>query len=384
MDRGRPNEWPSWRARHPLGVACALGALALVACSRGPDAGPEGGRAFPGESGKQDVFGRSLSGVAAPYDADESLREQEERLETEMGFRREVGWDIVGRVLDPVPLLGLAEEAEDEPEVELPDGEVPQVPRWSTWYGVDDFKRIFQHLYEGLGTDGRARRQPFSDEQLDEAFEEAARAAERSSRWPLERYLHYVDRLGGCPEGVSEQECARSRQSKFSGAASGNARITYSPATVRHLLDNYAEIVECLDTLDELSMDAEPADPDNFTACFEKEFPSDAVLVKAQWVRADLGMDMPAYDTDAETLEHLTSDESSNDWGDGDRRVDPGGEDVFTIETRNGDVYRLAGLHIMTKETRHWMWVTLFWSDAPDSDFGEDRPAWLEERLGPV
>jgi hypothetical protein len=29
----------------------------------------------------------------------------------------------------------------------------------------------------------------------------------------------------------------------------------------------------------------------------------------------------------------------------------------------------------MTKELEHWVWVTLWWSDRPDEDFGADRPA---------
>jgi hypothetical protein len=43
----------------------------------------------------------------------------------------------------------------------------------------------------------------------------------------------------------------------------------------------------------------------------------------------------------------------------------------------NGIRMRLAALHIITKELRDWMWVTLFWSDTPSTDFGEDRPAEL-------
>ncbi len=50
----------------------------------------------------------------------------------------------------------------------------------------------------------------------------------------------------------------------------------------------------------------------------------------------------------------------------------------------NGNTFRLAGMHIMTKETRHWMWVSLFWSESPDADFGADRPDFIREGLDPV
>ena len=79
-------------------------------------------------------------------------------------------------------------------------------------------------------------------------------------------------------------------------------------------------------------------------------------------------------------------------WGDGDRRASPTEDKIVTIRLRNGDIYRLAGLHIMTKELRHWLWITLWWSDRPDEDFGADRPAsfqaldpvWSQYKMGVV
>ncbi|RMG19332.1 MAG: hypothetical protein D6729_05615 [Deltaproteobacteria bacterium] len=330
--------------------------------------------------GKTDAFGRQLVGRAAPYEADLDLRAEERRLQHDMARRRQVAWEIVGRVLEPVPLLGLAED----PASAESEEEIPRVPRWQTWYGVDDFKRLFQHLYETLGPEGRAVREPFDPEAIDAAERWNAKAAERSSRWPLERYLRYVEALGECPEGMEADACARLRQSQFSGAARGNARMVYSPATVRHLLESYPAILECLDSLETLPLDARPASDDNFSYCFNREFPPDAVLVKAQWVRADFGATLPAWDTDGDALARRLDPQKSADWGEGDRQVAPDPSEIFTIRLRNGDTYRLAGLHIMTKELRHWVWITLFWSDRPDSDFGADRPPELTRRLGEV
>lgn len=337
---------------------------------------------FDGTGGKSDVFGRSLAGIAAPYEADPSLREREDQLAARMQLRRAEAWRIVGRVLDPVPLLGLADRAE-RGEVELADGEVPHVPRFQTWYGVDDFQRMFQHLYEEHGAVNRAAREPFDADAIDDAIEWNATAVDRSSRWPLDRYLRYVDRLGVCPEGTPEDECVRRIQSNFSGAASGNARIAYSPATMRHLLESYGAILNCLDGLEELTFAAEPSF-DNFTFCFTEEFPADAVLIKAQWVRADFGMELPVYDTHARTIARHLSPSNSGDWGEGDRTANPSSDEIYTIRLRDESTYRLAGFHIMTKETRHWMWITLWWSDEPDTDFGADRPAELIDQLDPV
>jgi mono/diheme cytochrome c family protein len=358
--------------------------VALLSACDPPESPPSDNEPhdFPvSEGGKTDVFGRALAGVAAPYEPDLGLAANEMRLASEMGYRREVAWQIVSRTLDPVPLLGLA-EATDE-RVMLPDGEVPRVPRFETWYGVDDFKRMFQYLYEGLGEDGRARRAPFSEDDLATIFEWNAAAIERSSRWPLERFIQYVNRLGVCPEGTEEADCARMLQSNFSGGAGGNARITYAPATMLHLLRSYPRILACLDELETLTLDREPS-MDNFSFCMEQEFPPDAVLIKAQWVRADFGMQVPTWDTDANAILRALDPATAGEWATPDRMSNPPPSQIYTIRLLNGDTFRLAGLHIMTKELRHWTWITMWWSDTPTEDFGADRPDFIRERLDPV
>ena len=361
--------------------------LASVGCTAdagsGTGTGGSGGD-FPVEpGGKEDVFGRRLIGKAAPYEADESLAAREDELRGEMRARREAAWRTVAHVLEPVPLLGLEASAGEHEEIRLPDGEVPRVARWETWYGADDFKRMFQHLYEGLGAEGRAARAPFDDAAIDEAFTWNATALDRSERWPLERYLKYVNDLGVCPEDLSAEECARRIQSNFSGASHGIARIAYSPATMRHLLRHYAGVLECLGRLDTVAFDVAPEREDNFTLCFGEELPIDAVLVKAQWVRADFGMDLPAYDTDGQSLGRILAGQAH--WGErGDRRASPGPSEIHTIRLRDGSTYRLAGMHVMTKELRHWQWITLWWSDLPDEDFGEDRPAFVRDAIPSV
>ena len=362
----------------------------MAACGHEDDTPPAStppatAQAFPGDGlGKTDVFGRALAGVAADYEADNTLSAKEQQLETDMAFRRQVAWEVVERVLDPVPLLGLADAAASNEEIMLPEGEVPKVPRYQTWYGVDDFKRMFRELFERLGPQGRAARAPFTATELDTIFAWNAEALDRSQRWPLERFLKYVKQLGVCPADTSEEDCAQSLQSQFSGAAAGNTRIAYSPATIRHLLENYGATLACLESLKTTGLNVPPTNPDqNFSACFDSEFPSDAVLIKAHWVRADFGRKLPAFDTHAEALEDVIGEGRIADWANGNREVDPSPDDIVTIQMKSGDTYRLAGFHIMTKELRHWLWITLWWSDNPASDFGADRPASLT-KLDPV
>ncbi|MCC7535260.1 MAG: cytochrome c [Deltaproteobacteria bacterium] len=366
--------------------AITVGCVALLlvsACTGSGGPAADDAREFPlpeGDEGKTDVFGRKLAGIAAPYAADATLgrAEVEETLRTDHRRRRETAWQILSRVLDPVPLVGLADSAGVHEEIRLPDGEVPRVPRFQTWYGVDEIRRMFRYAYERLGEDGRRRRAPLPDSLLEETLAWNATELDRSSRWPLDRYLRFVDDLGTCPEGLSGDECARLRQSRFSGSVFGVARIVYAPSTVRHLLRSYARIVDCLGTRDTLALEARPVDEGNFTACLASEMPTDAVLVKAQWVRADLTPRMAAFDTDASAVARMMAEGSSADWGmDGDRQVEPAPGRSYEIRLRDGSLYRLAGLHVMTKELRHWTWVSMWWSDLPDADFGADRPQSL-------
>src|SRR5690606_18600687 len=124
--------------------------------------------------------------------ADEDVAHE---LDTNVRARRDQAWKTIRQVLEPVPLLGLAEAAQEH-DIELPDGEIPKVPRWETWYGMDDLKRMFQHLYGELASAQRLVRAPFGPSHLEDIETWNAAALERSRLWPLERYLREIERLG--------------------------------------------------------------------------------------------------------------------------------------------------------------------------------------------
>jgi mono/diheme cytochrome c family protein len=461
-----------------------LGALLSSACG-GSAADGASPQTLPwGEEGgpKSDVFGRSLVGAPNPYPSDPALVAdpvgQEARLAADMRARRAQGWATAFKALEPVPLLGLADQLDARPACEpgvadkdldkcegkgdeaacgamssgdvtgicgwdadagtcapvcdnltLPDGEeIPRIPRWETWYGVEDVNRIFAQAYAQLDEEDKLGRAPLSDFLIGQSMRSAHEEKDRSDRWPLRRYTDAVLDLFGCDltpaDGESDEafadRCALARQSEFSGASAaggGIARIMYSPAMVLHVMRNYAEVLGCPGESTAATWCEGPdcADPpDNFSTCFGSEFPGDAgdpfgafdpaevgdeaaeglaslphpggsVLIKAVWSRVGFGFELPAYDTNAEALKRRIEPGARAEWEpEGDRLYGadsafPGPDDIYTIQTRAGSVYRLTGLHIMSKELRHWQWVTLWWSDDPDTDFGEDRPANFAE-----
>ena len=428
----------------------ALAAVGVAGCAAGPEPGPDI-CAIGRTSASLGLADRAIVGPADLYPADGSLRGREEELRRSQEARRQAAWAAAGRVLAPVAL------AED-----LPSGVTAELPRFQTWYGRDDFQRLFHRLYEGLGPAGRAARAPFGDAAIDDALGWNAGAVHESENWPLERYQAYV--------------AAIDLQAEVGGTG-GIGRVAYSPGAVRHLLGSYAATLPCVrgeappafvdgagppdrrlvrqpldipacgrreigpffvaggetlraeaegDGAATLRLLAGPAeareevcgagpgeacvangpgpvvvevtasDPGGravvtvelgearptWAACLAGPFPLDAAVVKADWRRADFGAPLAVHDTSAEALRRRLAE--GQDWGEGEGAADPDPEadEIDSVTLPNGQRYRLAALHVMTKELDHWMWLTLWWSPDPDADFGADRPAAIAE-LGP-
>jgi hypothetical protein len=130
-----------------------------------------------------------------------------------------------------------------------------------------------------------------------------------------------------------------------------------------------------------LTIDYQEADP-AWAPCLSSPFPLDAAVVKADWRRAELGFQVPVFDTSAAGMAATLASDGDQAWV-AAAQADPGGESIYTVAMPTGARYRLAGLHLMTKELDHWLWVTMWWSPDPDRDFGADRPAAITALGGP-
>jgi len=306
---------------------------------------------------------RKAMGLASEYPADRSLRGRLTELEGSQKARREAAWKAVGRVLAPVPLAaGIAKK----------DGTAATVPRFRTWYGRDDFMRLFGKLYDELPPADRKARKPFSTEQIQKAFEANATSLGESSD------EEYFARLAEITDD----------DKKLQGAGS-NHRVGYSPGLFRHMLGNYGNLFECLPKMASIPADQEPASKTNFAPCFKEEFPEDAVITKMSWSRALWGEErlaMPTFKTDAKTVADKLAGKPAADeggWGNPTGEVDPPESSIYSVTTERGMQFRLNAIHIVTKELREWLWITLWWSDSPDTDFGQDRPEEIKALPGP-
>lgn len=162
---------------------------------------------------------RYVIGEAAPYAPDLALAARDGELERSIAARRQAAWQIVERVLAPVPLA--------EPQLVQRFGADAVLPAWHSWYAKDDFERVFKTLYRDLGPEGRAVQAPLD---ATAGFAANAIALDSDPAWPQQRYddhLAAIDTLD-----------------KLAGVG-GASRVGYSPGAMGHLIESYAEQDAC-------------------------------------------------------------------------------------------------------------------------------------------
>jgi hypothetical protein len=300
---------------------------------------------------------RKIVGAARPYDADPSLRARTAELAGNVAARRKVAWHALAKILRPVTLT--------ESKV-LVGGKPPTLPLFRTWYGKDDLERVFAKIYAAKSPAARAARAPITDGEVDAAF--AWNASDQGS-FADDDYLARIAK-------VSDPESAH--------GLAGNARVAYSPGFVRHMVKDYAAEVACLPKLGSFARTDAPPSASNFAPCFSAEFPIDAALVKASFFRADFGMTLPTHRTDAATIaKRMSGALDDGGWAKGEGTAAPTAAEIYTLKTSDGSTFRMPALHLVTKELREWLWITLFWAEDPDTDFGADRPQEIRDLGGP-
>jgi hypothetical protein len=125
-----------------------------------------------------------------------------------------------------------------------------------------------------------------------------------------------------------------------------------------------------------LNVQYSPPARSNVATCLESVFPTSAATVAIEWRRTDLGMPLPTYDTSATGLARRLAPQSDATWGaEGDGTAEPSAREAYTMRLPVGSSFRLAGMHIRTRELEHWLNITLWYSPRPNEDFGADRPA---------
>jgi hypothetical protein len=329
--------------RAPFASVALLAAGILAGCF-GSHATEEVGVA----EGEMTPLDRLVIGRATTYPADLSMRDALPELRASQSVRRKQAWEIARKVLEPVTLDSGTTGA---------DGGVTtarSLPRFQTWYAKDEILPMFDRVLRGLSKDDLAAHKPPTSAAIEEAFAWESGRARSLPGWSeqrLQQRLSELDQNGTANLG-------------------GPERVLMSPALVGHLYAHYDRILGCIGNVP--GPDEPPTSTTSFAPCVGEEFPPGAVVVKARWVPDALPLE--AFDTSANAL---SSTLARGDWGAAPRTASPGEGSIYTMRLPSGIRMRLAALHIATKELRDWMWVSLFWSDTPNTDYGADRPTEL-------
>lgn len=425
-------------------VAAGLGAGA--GCGDNLD-GDDGGacEGLGGQAQALHQADRKLVGGAAPYAADGLLRGREAELNSSMAARRAAAWAAVARVLDDVPFAidpgaGApaaiprwhtwygADDVErlfDKLFRELPEDarraraplddaaidaafawnvtavdELPSWPeqRWLDYlaaldteaevHGIGGIPRVTyspgaaRHLLASypqiVACEGQPAPPPFADAPTPgprRMVREPMVLAACEARTYGPYFVGAGETLSARVDGGAELRL-RQDDAGAEPACVGEACEASGPGPV------WLEVVATGGSgLATLTVDYQEADP-AWSACLAAPFPLDAAIVKAEWRRAELEIEVAVHDTSAAGLAALG--ERADTWGEGAGWADPGEDEIYTLTLPEGGArYRLTGLHLMTKELDHWLWVTLWWSPEPDEDFGADRPAAIDALGGP-
>ncbi|MBX3234411.1 MAG: hypothetical protein KIT84_13305 [Labilithrix sp.] len=337
--------------KNPRALLTLLGAVALAACSAAgdDDVGSQEQNAQP--------IDRLLIGKAAAYPADLTMRQRAPLFDASMAARRKTAWDVIARTVAPVAI------ATTEPE---PAGEIATnltLPRFQTWHAREEILPMFDRLFRGLDETARARRAPFDAQAIEDVFPWNATRATSLASFTQARLDQRRAELA-TPEGLA--------------SLGKDPRVLMSPDYVQHLFESYGKVLSCKpsDPIDPASgvVPTDPESPADFAPCLEGEFPPGAVAIKTRWMPSSAPV--PVYDTSASALRARLAENGTFPEA-GDTQADPTPAQAYTMQITPDARTRLVALHIMTKELRDWVWITMWWSPEPNSDFGADRPASL-------
>ncbi|RZA26208.1 MAG: hypothetical protein EOP10_04345 [Proteobacteria bacterium] len=313
----------------------------LSACSQGPEV----------STVDADAIGRHILGPALSTDQPVEISDKKpEDIIASLALTRAKGWEIFGQVI-----------AEETLKIESPTGESlsVNVPRFLTWYSPEDVNRLFSLSLDQLDEGGLERGDPLSE-----------------SLWSQSQTL-LLNELKTMPSPVQKKwakffdtNTALSREAVM--GASGLPRTLFNSALIGSVAKQYANLQNCYPELQKPPFDFA------YKPCFANTLSSRSMMIKTNWLNIESGFRQ--YSTDDQTLSKLFHDPESS-WD--DIKVTAEVPANIVKATLGDKSFVLGGMHIVSKEFEDWIWVSAWWSADPNSDFGEDRPQFIQKLGAP-
>lgn len=292
---------------------------------------------------------RILYGPAVEMQFDLTQVILNKNLNDEYYLRRQLGWALVEQVFSEVKI--------SDANLQISDA---NVPRWLTWLESNEGAYLFSRLYLGLTRAERTARADLNKQKVFNEISFLPEALRGETYFSRDHFARSVQTIANRKQLLGVR---------------GPPQILLDPHSMAHEFTNYKKIYDCIRERTDLSPTRVPERDSNHSLCFRDESPQQSVIVKAMWRRVHDNVPLMKFDTSGEGLENLMNSGSGYEWVGEPVTDKPQGNQIFEIEVPSGQRYQLVGFHLMSKIKRDWVWVTLWWSDSPYSDFGEDRPA---------
>lgn len=303
-----------------------------------------------------------------------------DRLEGSMAERRAAAWQIVEKMLAPQKLTLKDKDGKEE---------IFDVPLWHTWYegpfnaatggdGNGEANQLITGFIAALKEcrdDKTCKDSPEKREELAEKvvanFTGKAMATSLTAN-NMERTLgQFADKDGN------------NMAAALGSPHLGQGFTLFSPSFMVHVLAQAQGVEQCGDASHSPKAVDAPPSADQFSPCI-KEFPRSAVMVKTSWSQIDGTTALPLkHDTSSATLGSQLG-KIGGGWPQQGSPATPTTNNIYAVQADNGNTYGLNAIHFSTKDTREWIWVTLWWDPQPNLDFGADRPKSIASFNGGV
>jgi hypothetical protein len=338
-----------------LGTAAAL-SLAYYGAGSTAEEAPApilSGKLFTNEQGELSPALRSLVKRGPDYQPiGQDPKKLFDALEASMADRRKVAWQVVEQMLSPQSF-----------EIE---GKTFQIPLWHTWYegSAAPPNQEFYGKIDLFFAKMKACKQASPNGQCSESYEQLADETMND----FDGKADPKNIANSLTDENMQQILAQLEGEKGSVEHLGTGFTLFSPSFVRHVLIESKGLMNCeADHAKDFEASTPPPSDDQFSPCI-KEFPTSAVMVKTSWTRGT--KPNVVHDTSESAMKTLFG---LPRWPQG-TEVPFDSKKMYTIETKEGTQFGLRSIHFSTKDTREWLWVTLWWDPQPNADFGQDRP----------
>jgi hypothetical protein len=246
-------------------------------------------------------------------------------------LQRQAGWSFWSEMLRP-----------------LPESSSSDFMVWQTWYSREDLQRIFRHLYEKLGVQGRHDRRAFTPDAIRDALQWNDHRQFQEAGWDAQRFEQWF-------AGFDSDEKKRS--------IPGMQKILFNQVVMEFMLQNYQRLEIC------------QKHRQRQESCEALAWPEQAVFLKTSWRRSEQGFQVESFATHASALAQQWEKKG---WT-ADGSLEPSADESYALRLPSGQKFHLTGLHASLRLKQDWYWTSLWLGQGTGHDWSSDQPQnWMQ------